>query len=99
MSQKNTGRSGAAEISAWFQRHIAALVAIAPEEVEIDADFDSFGLDSVQGVDMITALEQWLGVEEDLPIDVIFDSASIREAAERVADHLAEAPAASRAAE
>lgn len=97
MSPENPGRIGATEINTWFQRHIATLIAIAPEEVDLDADFDSFGLDSVQGVDMITALEQYLGVDDDLPIDIIFDSSSIREAAERVAAHLAGAPADSRA--
>lgn len=99
MSLENPGRSGAAEIGAWFQRHIAGLIAVTPDSVDLDADFDSFGLDSVQGVDMITALEQWLGVDEDLPIDIIFDSASIGEAAARVAGHLSGAPTGSRAAQ
>lgn len=99
MSLENPGRSGAEDIGAWFQRHIAGLIAVTPEEVNLDADFDSFGLDSVQGVDMITALEQWLSLDEDLPIDIIFDSASIAEAAGRVASHLSGAATGSQGAQ
>ena len=74
----------------WFQKYIANVAAITPDAVDVASDFDSFGLDSVQGVDMITALEDWLGVDDDLPIELIFDAPSIGEAADAIAALLAE---------
>ena len=71
MIESDAAQPGAEEISSWFQKYIAKVAAIPADEVDVGADFDSFGLDSVQGVDMITALEDWLGLEDDLPIEII----------------------------
>ena len=90
MIESDAARPGAGEIKAWFQTHIASIVAITADEVDLTADFDSFGLDSVQGVDMITALEEHLGLDDDLPIEIIFDAASIADAADAIAAILAE---------
>ena len=89
MSSVEAARREAGEIQTWFQQHIASLLALDPDKVDVTADFDGFGLDSVQGVDMVTALEDWLGLDEDLPIDVIFDADSIAHASESVATILA----------
>jgi acyl carrier protein len=89
VSSVDATRHDAGEIKTWFRQHIARLLSLDPEEVDVEADFDGFGLDSVQGVDMVTALEDWLGLDEDLPIDVIFDAASISDAADSVAAILA----------
>jgi len=88
--ESDAAQPGAEEISSWFQKYIAKVAAIPADEVDVGADFDSFGLDSVQGVDMITALEDWLGLEDDLPIEIIFDASSIADAADATAALLSE---------
>ena len=90
MIESEAAQPGAEEIRSWFQKHIASIAALTPDEVDLAADFDSFGLDSVQGVDMITALEDWLKLDEDLPIEIIFDAASIADAADATATLLSE---------
>jgi len=76
----------AVDIEKWFQLHIASLTGLPPEEVSGAADFESFGIDSVQGVDMLVALENWLAMPDDIPMELLFEAPSIAEAASRVAD-------------
>lgn len=86
MTAQNSDARSADEIEAWFRQHIATLVGVAPDEVRGTSDFESFGIDSIQGVDMVTALESWLGMSEDLPLEYVFEASSISEASQRVAD-------------
>jgi len=76
----------AAQIEAWFRRHIAALIGTTPDAVDGGADFESFGIDSLQAVDMIVALEKWLGMPDDLPMEMLFEAPSISDAARSVAE-------------
>jgi acyl carrier protein len=73
------------DIENWFKDHIATLTGTMAEYIDVNMDFDSFGIDSIQGVDMITALELWLGVKRDIPLDLIFDAGSIEVAAQQIA--------------
>lgn len=73
-------------IEHWFRQHVATLAGLSIADVPGTADFDSFGIDSIQGVDMVTALEAWLGLTEDLPLETVFEASSIAEAAALVAD-------------
>lgn len=72
------------EIEDWFRQHVAAVAGLPVSDVPGSADFESFGIDSIQGVDMVTALEAWLGLSEDLPLEYVFEASSISEAAQRV---------------
>ncbi|MCE7797102.1 acyl carrier protein [Sphingobium sufflavum] len=84
MTATDSHPHGAGEIETWFRDYIAKLVGLPVEQVAGSADFDSFGIDSVQGVDMVTALETWLGLTEDLPLEYVFEADSITEAAQRI---------------
>lgn len=76
----------AVDIEKWLQRHIAGLVGLSPDAVSTTADFESFGIDSVQGVDMLVALENWLAMPDDIPMELLFEAPSIADAARSVAE-------------
>lgn len=80
------------DIEAWFKGHLAALIDMPVEEIGGEMDFESFGIDSMQAVDMVAALQEWLGLADDASLDFVFDAPSIRLAAEGVAAALANAP-------
>ncbi|HEX7820617.1 MAG TPA: acyl carrier protein [Sphingobium sp.] len=88
MTAPNANFPGADEIEEWFRNYIATLTGVTMGEVQGAADFESFGIDSIQGVDMVTALETRLGMSEDLPLEYVFEASSISEAAQRVSDAL-----------
>ena len=77
--------TNADEIEQWFKQHLAMLIDMPADEIDEDWDFESFGIDSIQAVDLVTALETWLGLGEDAQLDFIFDAPTIRIAAEDVA--------------
>jgi acyl carrier protein len=82
----DTPAQTAAQIENWLKAHIAGLIGQTPEEIDSDADFDSFGIDSVQGVDMVVALESWLDMPDDLPMELLFEAPTLADAARRVAE-------------
>lgn len=75
----------AVEIEAWLKQHIAGLVGLSRDDIGSDADFESFGIDSVQGVDMVVALETWLAMPDDIPMELLFEAPTIADAARGVA--------------
>lgn len=79
------------EIETWFEAHLAALIDMPAAEVDGDMDFESFGIDSIQAIDMAAALQEWLGLTDDAPLDLIFDAPSIRHAAVEVSALVADA--------
>jgi acyl carrier protein len=61
----------AAEIEDWLVTYLADELKTSPEELDVTAPFDRFGLSSATAVFMIGNLEEWLGREVDptLPYD------------------------------
>ena len=59
--QKNP--SAAAEIKAWLISHLAQLVKIDPEEVDVNIPFNRYGLDSSAAIGMTGDLGEWLGYQ------------------------------------
>ncbi len=51
------------EITAWLVAYTAELLEIESVEIDITADVDSYGLDSVTLINLLGNLEQWLGCE------------------------------------
>ncbi len=88
MTTPNSDRRSAHEIEDWFKQYIATLTNITVDEIGDEADFESFGIDSIQGVDMVTALETWLGLSEDIPLELVFEASSIADAAKQVSEAL-----------
>jgi acyl carrier protein len=76
----------AVDVEKWLQQHIAGLFGLSPDTVSTAADFESFGIDSVQGVDMLVALENWLAMPDDIPMELLFEAPSIADAARSVAE-------------
>jgi len=54
-----------AEIREWCAAYLAGRLRLKRERIGFDADFASFGLDSAESVFMVTAAEDWLGIELD----------------------------------
>lgn len=50
-----------AEIRAWLVQYIAQAQGIAPEKVDPEQPFARYGLGSLQSLNLVQALEQWLG--------------------------------------
>lgn len=72
----------APEIQDWIVTHIADLLEIESEEVDVTIPFDRYGLDSSAAVGMTGELEDWLGKEVE-PI-LLYDYPTV----EALARHL-----------
>ncbi|WP_232004753.1 type I polyketide synthase [Mycobacterium sp. ACS1612] len=79
---EQTGRS-AEEIQAWFLEQLAADLDLAPTAIDITEPFAAYGLDSVRSIQLMKALETWIGRE--LPPTLTYSYPTI----ETLADHLA----------
>ncbi|MGM9515896.1 acyl carrier protein [Roseateles sp. DB2] len=51
------------EIVQWCRQHIATLLDFPIERIPVDAEFDTFGLDSAAAVSLVVELEEWMGTE------------------------------------
>ena len=54
-------RRSAEEIAAWFAAQMAAELGLSPAEIDTSQPFAYYGLDSVRAIQLMTALETWLG--------------------------------------
>ncbi|MCC7274685.1 MAG: acyl carrier protein [Alphaproteobacteria bacterium] len=52
-------------IKAWLAGHLHDVLGIPTEQITADATFETFGLDSVDGVVMASELETAFGIEVD----------------------------------
>ena len=52
-------------IRLWCVAYLAKALRLRPERIDHDQDFAALGLDSAESVFMVTAAEDWLGVELD----------------------------------
>jgi acyl transferase domain-containing protein/acyl-CoA synthetase (AMP-forming)/AMP-acid ligase II len=59
-TSEGVGRS-ADEIAAWFVCQLCAELDLSPAEVDTSQPFAFYGLDSVRSIQLMTALESWLG--------------------------------------
>ena len=70
------------EIQTWLVSHIAELLEIEPDEVDVTIPFDRYGLDSSAAVGIIGDLEDWLGSE--LEPTLMYDYPTIEALAQHV---------------
>ena len=57
-------------IQAWLVERIASLTHLPPEEINVRAPFDDYGLDSVMIVTLVVDLQRWLGWQfHDNPLE------------------------------
>ena len=64
------------EIDSWLAEYVGELLAMPSGEVDRDATFDSFGLDSAAAIMITGELEEWLGMSIDP--HVAYDYPTIR---------------------
>jgi amino acid adenylation domain-containing protein len=69
---------------------VAAVLALAPEKVDLDRPLLSLGLDSLTAMDLKVQIDAALGTT--LPLSILMEGCGIRELAERVSEHLTGSP-------
>lgn len=72
-------------IETWIRQRIGGIANQPMEQIPPDADFQSFGIDSARAVSIAMDLEEWLGLTEELPLELLFEASSIRAAAQSIA--------------
>lgn len=92
MTSHATGAVAPADIETWLKTYIAELVGTSPDQIASDMGFESFGIDSVQSIDMANDLGVWLNLPIELPIELLFEERTIADAAKRVAAVQANGP-------
>jgi len=76
---------GAAEIEVWLVGRLAELLEFEPDEIELDAPFIRYGLESLQAAELVAGLEEWLDIS--IPaLDFLGASGTIAEAARRLVE-------------
>lgn len=64
------------EIDSWLAEYVGELLTLPSAEIDRDATFDSFGLDSATAIGITGELEEWLGISIDP--DVAYEYPTIR---------------------
>ena len=63
----------------WLVSHLATALGKSPSEIDVDASFDRFGLDSAAYVSMSADVEDQLGIRLD--VTDLYDHSTIRKLA------------------
>ena len=74
----------AEEIQSWLATQLAGRLNIEPDEVDIQVPFESFGLESADGLVLLNRLEQWLG--RPVPPVLIWNYPTIELLSQRLAE-------------
>ena len=80
------------DISAWCQEYLARTFGRSMDRIDPDAKFSRLGLDSVNSVTLIVALEEWLGME--LNPELAVEYPTLRKLSEYLANQLSVNPGA-----
>jgi acyl carrier protein len=72
------------DIMEWMRDYLAAHLKVDRERIEVDMQFEDYGLDSRTSMEMIGALAKRIGAEVDP--GVIYDYSTIETLAARVAE-------------
>ena len=75
------------EVQDWMVAYLARILETSPAEIDLDASFEQFALDSVNAIGMTGDLEEWLGVRID-PMTV-YDYPTIRSMSRYLAEQSA----------
>jgi acyl carrier protein len=76
MTESHPTRSG---IESWLKARIASELEQEETQIDPDARFASYGLDSMSALVLTGELEEWLGLE--LPSTLVWDFPTVRELA------------------
>jgi acyl carrier protein len=81
-----------AVVRTWCGNYLAKALRIRWDRIEDDVNFAAFGLDSAESVFMVTALEDWLGLE--LESETVIEHPTVTELARFIMKRLADRSAA-----
>ncbi len=74
----------AASIQDWLIDELAARLEMDPDDIDPDAPFESFGLESADALVMLTQLEQWLG--QTVPPVLVWNYPTIAQLSQRLVE-------------
>jgi acyl carrier protein len=75
-----------ASLLQWLQEFVATRAGVRPEDLDVDASFESLGLDSRGAVQASGALEKALGLR--LPPGLLYEHPTVRALARHLAEEL-----------
>ncbi len=81
----SNGTTTTDSVENWIKQQIANFANIPAETVSGDAGFQSFGIDSARAISIMMDLEKWLNLPDELPLELLFEAKSVREASELIA--------------
>ena len=70
------------EVQDWIVFHLAELLEVDPDEIDVTIPFDRYGLDSSEAIGMTGELEDWLG--QELHPTLLYDYPTIEKLAKYV---------------
>ncbi len=74
----------AESIQDWLINALATRMEMDPDDIDPDAPFESFGLESADALVMLTQLEQWLG--QTVPPVLVWNYPTITQLSQRLAE-------------
>ena len=74
------------EIAAWCADYLRRTLKLPDGPIDVNAEFPSLGLDSAESVFLVSAIEDWLGLE--LASDTAVEHPSITQVVGIIADRL-----------
>ncbi len=74
----------AESIQDWLINQLAARLDLDPDEIDIQASFESFGMESAEALVMLTQLEKWLG--RTVPPILIWNYPTIAQLSQRLSE-------------
>jgi acyl carrier protein len=78
----------AESIQDWLIDQLAVRLDLDPDDIDIDASFESFGMESAEALVMLTQLEQWLG--RTVPPVLVWNYPTIAQLSQRLSETEAE---------
>ncbi len=86
-SQKNQATPKTAEeIQAFLVERLASALRTTPDQIDINEDVATYGLDSLDAMNIVGQLSEWCG--QDIGFDVLWDYPTIAAVADFVAKEL-----------
>jgi acyl carrier protein len=71
-------------IQDWLIDQLAVRLDLEPDDIDIDASFESFGMESAEALVMLTQLEQWLG--RTVPPVLVWNYPTIAQLSQRLSE-------------
>jgi acyl carrier protein len=85
--QSETRMATEAQIRVWCVEYLRDTFKLPPDQVDMNAKFARFGMDSAMAVDFALALEEWLQIE--ILADAVYEYPTVNELAHYLAGRLA----------